>query len=181
MAIPIVTLPYERTFKPNEDGVHHADDRQIDVNVAAAVKAEIRRPKLSKTPFYRPGTWSILLVEGDDLFQLERGLPGSVTEALSDQAAYDEAANMPVAQWISCLRNALAHGGIAYLDGVGASTYGQPVQMYVFVSANYDRCGDQREVTRLNVLRIKQDDFVQFLRNWMSWLQDAGIELEPAA
>ena len=36
---------------------------------------------------------------------------------------------MATSQWCSILRNAIAHGGIAYLNENGRSSYGEPVKM----------------------------------------------------
>jgi hypothetical protein len=40
-------------------------------------------------------------------------LPTALSEGLTNPSSVDAAADMPVSQWSSCLRNALAHAGIA--------------------------------------------------------------------
>lgn len=181
MAMPIITLPCERIFKPNKQGFQYADDRELNDGLAESVKTQMSLSKFSKASFFRHQVWSFVQVEKAGLFNLSRGIPDTVAKELSKEKALDSAANMPVSQWMSCLRNALAHGGIAYLDTNGMPTYGQPVRMYVFVSGRYNRDLNPPELTGLNVLRISHINFVQFLHDWVEWLQQSGIDLEAAA
>lgn len=181
MAIPIITLPYERIFKPNGSGFHYADDRRLNESLAAAVKTEMNRPKFSSSSLFQSNIWSFVQVVQNELFNLGEGFPYPVAQELSRAEAFNFAAKMPVAQWISCLRNALAHGGIAYLDRDGMPSHGQPISMYAFVSRKYNRNGDSPVLVGLNILRISQADFVNFLRKWVNWLQQSGIMLETAA
>jgi hypothetical protein len=83
--------------------------------------------------------------------------------------------------WSSTLRNALAHGGIAYLDGNGRSSFdGSPVKMYAFASWKYrPRNGKQRP--RVNLLRIREEDYRDFLGRWVDWLKEIGYAVESRA
>ncbi|MEP0709354.1 MAG: hypothetical protein ABJL17_15610 [Parvibaculum sp.] len=181
MAIPIITLPYERLYNLDNADFHYADDRQLKDELTASVKTEMGLEKLSHSQFYRPDVWRFVTVDRPPFFNLGKEFPHPVSESLSQEAAVSAAADMPVSLWISCLRNALAHGGIAYLDEKGFPSYGQPIKMYAFVSGKYDRTGERRQLVRLNILRINQTDFIQFLRDWVDWLQKSGIELDAAA
>jgi hypothetical protein len=68
------------------------------------------------------------------------------------------------------LRNALAHGGIAYLDAQGRQTDGQAA-MLAFVGAVMKG----GRITGVNVLRVGERDYRQFLAAWASWLRQAGV------
>ena len=68
------------------------------------------------------------------------------------------------------LRNALAHGGIAYLDARGRQTDGQAA-MLAFVGAVMKG----GRITGANVLRIGEGDYREFLKAWASWLRLAGV------
>jgi len=85
---------------------------------------------------------------------------------------------MPASQWCSVLRNALAHGGIAYLNENGRSTYNEPVKMFAFASGKYI---NKHELAAVNLLRISEADYFDFLRNWVAWLQKTGIQDALAA
>ncbi len=74
----------------------------------------------------------------------------------------------------------MAHGGIAYLDESGRSSYGTPVKMFAFVSGKYGKpkCEHAETACRfgmgnlegLNILRISETDYRQFLEEWVAWL-----------
>ena len=88
---------------------------------------------------------------------------------------------METSQWCSTLRNALAHGGIAYLDERGRSSYDRPVTMYAFISQKYEGPCDQRRLVGANILRISEAHYRDFLRRWVAWLQQLGISEDVAA
>ena len=104
-------------------------------------------------------------------------MPDDIAEELASERAAQRAAVMPAQQWCSILRNALAHGGIAYLDGDGRSSYGSPVKMYAFASGKYDEDSVQKPkpLIAVNFLRISETDYFDFLRRWVDWLQVTGI------
>jgi hypothetical protein len=68
----------------------------------------------------------------------------------------------------------MAHGGIAYLDEDGQTSYGRPIKMYAFVSGRFD---DKDALIAVSVLRISEINFRQFLHRWVSWLQASGFAL----
>lgn len=181
MAVPIVTLPFERIFKPDDNNFHYADDRQLKAGLTRAVRTQINLPKFSKASFFGPGVWSFTQVDQSGLFNLADGLPPDVAQQLSKKETFEAAADMPVSQWLGCLRNALAHGGIAYLDQQGMTSEGQPVKMFAFVSGRYKRESRPPELIGLNILRISQADFHRFLRDWVRWLEQSGIDFKAAA
>ena len=76
----------------------------------------------------------------------------------------------PTVRVLTDLRNALAHGGIAYLDDRGRQT-DSPAAMLAFVGAMMDRS----RITCVNVLRIGEREYREFLTAWASWLRQAGV------
>ena len=65
---------------------------------------------------------------------LAGGIPGELLERLSEDESSRAALNTPAVRVLTDLRNALAHGGIAYLDERGCQTDGQAA-MLAFVGA----------------------------------------------
>ena len=49
--------------------------------------------------------------------------------------------------------------------------------MYVFTSGGYDYKNDQhpKPLNAVNFLRINVEDYFDFLRKWVDWLQKTGI------
>jgi hypothetical protein len=168
MATPMIVLPVERLFKPVLPGALVAgNDRQLDPALAEKVD-DVLGParRFADAPFVTPGRWSY--VRNFPPFKLADWWPGELLDTLSSEAAFAEADQTPAQRILLDLRNALAHGGIAYLDSHGRNTDDQTAQaaMLAFASA---RIGDGK-VTRINVLRTHQDDFCKFVVNWADWL-----------
>jgi hypothetical protein len=174
---PIINLPIERIERNRsrqEQG--YADDRHIDPKLAVAVWQELGAKKLSEAPFFTSGMWSFCQ---SDVFNIAGGLPDNHAEKLATAEAHTSAADMPTSQWCGVLRNALAHGGVAYLNEHGRYAYEAPVSMYLFASGRFrkgDRPEDRPELIGLNLLRIKEGDYRSFLQQWVRWLQVSDIE-----
>jgi hypothetical protein len=169
MSTPMILLPIERILKPaaNRDTV--ADDRTVDESLGKAVTETLSATAASgDTPFGRAGAWSY--VGGQKPFNLSGGIPGELLERLSEDESSRAALNTPVVRVLTDLRNAPAHGGIAYLDERGRRTDGQAA-MVAFVGAVMK----SRRITGVNLLRIGERDYRQFLAAWASWLREAGV------
>ena len=187
MSMPILNLPVERIERQigQGDGEGYVDDRHISRRAVEAFQRTIQRGTLSQAPFYKQGAWRFFRYHGGPM-NIARELPENIASALDMDEAATNAGAMFASQWISVVRNALAHGGIAYLDERGRSSYDQPVKMYVFVSGKFDSgpcphlpnaaCrGEQGPLIALNFLRIAETDYRAFLELWVSWLEEAGI------
>jgi hypothetical protein len=180
MSYPIINLPIERIErqgKKQEQG--YADDRHIDPKLAVAVWQALQSKKLSEAPFFTPGVWSFYQ---SGAFNISGGLPEKYADVLASPEAHTMASEMETSRWCSALRNALAHGGVAYLNEEGRYAYEAPVSIYLFASGRYHR-EDREKLVGLNLLRIKELDYRNFLRSWVKWLQASGVEaiLEEAA
>lgn len=174
MSMPIVNLPVERIERhrcAKKEG--YADDRHIDAALTTAVDTILGAQQLAMAPFYSHGAWSFARYAHDALFNVARSLPDDLAEELSNDLAIVKASKMPTSQWCSILRNAMAHGGIEYLDEEGRTSYGQPVKMYAFISGTYSKKEDKLVV--LNVLRISEANYRVFLRKWVEWLEASGF------
>jgi len=170
MATPMVVLPIERIFKPVRPHAEvPADDRDIDPTLADRV-GDVFNPErpFADAPFTVPGHWSY--AQGVEPFNISAYWPGEVLERLGSQTARDEADRTPAQRILLDLRNALAHGGVAYLDAHGRSTDG-PAAMLAFAAAR-TRNG---RLTGLNILRIHQDHFYEFVMAWAEWLTVSTI------
>jgi hypothetical protein len=178
MSMPIINLPIERIER--RDGgehLHYADDRKINAAAAAAITKTLQKRRLRDAPFFVGGEWRFARCDREPFPNIAHGVPECIAAQLDRDTAAETAANMPALQWCSILRNALAHGGIAFLNAEGRSAYGEAVKMYAFVSGTYDRKIDKRPMplSAVNFLRISEDDYFDFLRRWVDWLQDSGI------
>jgi hypothetical protein len=174
MSMPIINLPVERIERHRSTrNEGYADDRYIDATLTAAVDTILSGQELRKAPFYSHGAWSYASNSDGAAFNVARSLPTDLGQQLCTKAAIAKAAKMPTSQWCSILRNAMAHGGIAYLDEHGQTSYGQPVKMYAFISG--PNVKDQEQPVTLNVLRISEVNYRIFLRRWVEWLESSGL------
>lgn len=193
MSMPILTIPLERVERQIDkaEDQAYADDRHLGTKAAEEFVEVIRKGKLGATPFYKDGTWRFVCVRNRPFPNIANGLPDELAAALSSVEAENAARDMPASQWVSILRNAMAHGGIAYLDENGRSSYGTPVKMFAFVSGKYakPKCEHAEADCRfgmgklegLNILRISETDYRQFLVAWVEWLAATKITKMSAA
>lgn len=168
MATPMLVLPIERIFKP-AGGNHHgvADDRDLDSKLADLVIAQFGVGRtFGAAPFFEPGQWAY--VPETDPFNVARDWPRDALDALGSHEASEGAALAPTAQVLLALRNALAHGGVTYLDRDGRHT-AFATNMLGFASfARFRR-------PELQLLRISVQSFENFLRLWAAWLASSGV------
>lgn len=193
MSMPILTIPLERVERQigKAGGQAYADDQHLLPKAAEAFDTVIRKGKLGQAPFYKAGAWRFLSLREGPFPNIADGLPNILTEKLSGNDAEVAACKMPASQWVSTLRNALAHGGVAYLDKDGCSTFGTPVKMFAFVSGKFgkSKCEHADADCRfgrgglegLNILRISENDYRQFLESWVAWLENTKIAKLVAA
>jgi hypothetical protein len=178
MSMPIINLPIER-IERREGGEdrHYTNDRKINPMAAAAIIETLRQRRLREAPFFVDGAWRFACYEEPPFANIANGVPEHVAAELGTEKAAQHAADMRASQWCSILRNALAHGGIAYLDARGRGSYGRSVKMYAFVSGKYDERSKERPkpLIAVNFLRISEVDYYDFLRRWVAWLRETGI------
>lgn len=178
MSMPIINIPIERIEQAREkyDQIY-LSDRLLDKEMSLAIDKTISKGKLNDAPFYIRYHWRFHRINVPPMVNIADGLPECVANALIDDASAEAAAAMPTSQWRGILRNALAHGGIAYLDENGHSSWGTPVKMYAFASGKYDEESPDRPkpLIAVNFLRISETDYREFLRLWVQWLEQSGI------
>ncbi|RAP39495.1 hypothetical protein BYZ73_20205 [Rhodovulum viride] len=193
MSMPILTIPLERVERQigKAEDQAYADDRHLGPKAADAFVDVIRKGKLGEAAFYKEGAWRFVSVRKGPFPNIASGLPEDLAEALSGDDAVEAARAMEASQWVSILRNAMAHGGIAYLDETGRSSHGTPAKMFAFVSGKYAKPKCQHaeancrfgmgKLEGLNILRISETDYRQFLEAWVAWLGATKIAKMPAA
>ncbi|MEQ9152776.1 MAG: hypothetical protein RLO06_14965 [Parvibaculum sp.] len=182
LATPMIVLPIERIFKPAEAGGAQAgDDRALDPALAEEI-AKVLGPlqKFGDAPFALPSQWSY--VSGFRPFNIADAWPTELLDGLSDTDAFHRASIAPAARILRDLRNALAHGGVAYLDSNGRQT-DHAAAMLAFAGARTDR---NRRLIGLNILRVGEEEFYSFLMAWADWLGQARVrkalnQLDPLA
>jgi hypothetical protein len=178
MSMPIINLPIERIERrTGGEHRHYADDRKMNPAAATAIVETLQQRRLREAPFFVDGVWRFACYEKQPFPNIADGVPEPVAAELGSEKAAQNAADMPASRWCSVLRNALAHGRIAYLNAQGRTSYQEPVKMYAFVSGRYDRSSTEnpKPLTEVNFLRISEDDYYDFLRRWVAWLQKTGI------
>jgi hypothetical protein len=167
LATPMVLLPIERIFKPGAGRKGVGDDREIDRGLAARVADTFgNETTFGKSPFGGDGDWRY--VTGYRLFNIARPWPEDLLEALDDQDATNRALDAPAQKILLHLRNALAHGGITYLNKNGRQTEGEAA-MFAFVGLK------SANTRKLNVLRVSEISFCRFLGAWTAWLNKSGV------
>jgi hypothetical protein len=170
LSMPIISLPIERLEKHRKQA-GYADDRHIQPGVASAVRTVLGNQQFKSAPFYFPNAWHFITWKPN--FNIADPIPADVASALDSREAAITAGTMPTLRWCKILRNAMAHGGIAYLDAAGISTYDRPVEQYAFVSGGFDR---KRRLVRLDILRITESNYRKFLHMWVEWLKSSGLD-----
>lgn len=168
MSSPILNFPIERLERA-QGGEVYADDRGISPNLTQAMLALFGR-SFSKTPFYREAAWSFVSCDVPPRPNLAHGLADEVAEKLTSAESFKAAARMPMSQLCTILRNALAHSGVAYLDGQGRASRNELVSMYAFVSGRYVGKCEDRKLTGVHYLRVSEVSYRSFLRSWVEWL-----------
>lgn len=172
LATPMIVLPVERIFKTARPGATQAgDDRQLDSSLTQELD-NVFGPgrEFGSAPFTVRSRWSY--VPGCKPFNIAKDWTDDLLEALGKPEAFQKADSALTSRVILDLRNALAHGGIVYLDADGKQT-DRPVAMLAFVSATTNR---SRQLVGLNILRVSQDDFFTFLTAWAGWLAEPVIK-----
>ena len=124
MATPMIVLPVERIFKPgNRRAAQAGDDRQLDPALAAELAGVLGNQRcFGDAPFAQASAWSY--VQTHPPFNIAGNWPDELLAELSRQEAYDAARNAPARRILLDLRNALAHGGVTYLDERGRNSFG---------------------------------------------------------
>jgi hypothetical protein len=170
MSTPMLVLPIERLMWPafrSRGGV--ADDTQLDEALCARMGDTLPEKRLfGATPFFERGAWAF--VDAVPFFSVARDWPQEILEMLGGDDALRAAEEAPAATILNCLRNALAHGGITYLDRAGLQRE-EETNMVAF--AAYP-APDRRKELRL--LRISVDAYQRFLAAWTSWITDSGVQ-----
>lgn len=168
MSTPMVVLPMERLYKPIIGRAGVADDTRLDPSVEARVRMTFDGKKFGETPFFTAGDWSY--VEARPYFSVADPWPPEAFDELDRAQAAEAAVNASAKDIMECLRNALSHGGVAYLDARGRQSE-DATNMLGF--ASYP---SSRRTTELRLLRITVDGYQQFLNLWSGWLANSGIE-----
>jgi len=170
MATPMIVLPIERILVPEYNSSQVGNDRNLDPSLAEAVSSVLGGEcTFSKAPFGAAGQWSYVPAYAP-VFNLADGCPHELLQALNTPEALARANDAPAADILHVLRNALAHGGVAYLDKDGMTTE-HAADVLAFISTQRD---DRRRVIGLNVLGVSQSDFYGFLTAWTAWLSPAA-------
>lgn len=169
MATPMIVLPVDRIFQPGQGRVRVADDTFLSPDLAQHVKNALGDEQVFATaPFFETGSWRY--VADHPPFNVAEGLPDELQEHLSTENAIQSAREASTKSIIVDLRNALAHGGVAYLDRYGR-TAEREAAMLAFVAKK------SQKSENLNVLRIHEVAFRSFLMAWADWLCE-GVGLE---
>lgn len=167
MSTPMIVLPMERLFRPLFSKAGVANDTELDIKLADRVRDTLGPGQnFSQAPFFEAESWAYLAAA--PTFPVARAWPEETFAQLAAPESFIAAANAPASDILECLRNALAHGGIVYLDQHGRQT-DAATNMLGFASYTRDRKG-------LQLLRISVDGYQRFLRAWSNWVSERQIE-----
>lgn len=121
MSTPMLVLPMERLFKPVLRKAGVADDSKLDEAAGDRFRATFAdgRP-FHEAEFYEAKAWSY--IAATQKFSVAEVWPSAIFDQLDTPEAFEAAAAAPTADILECLRNALSHGGVAYLDARGRAT-----------------------------------------------------------
>lgn len=169
MATPMLVYPLERLGK-------HYDARRprrvaSDRALNAALTAEVERVfalSFAQAPFGNVKGWSCVL-GWNWPFNLADRWPEEILDRLAAPEAATDVAEAKAARILDTLRNALAHGGVYYLDRHGRNSNNEAA-MLAFVGATTPGV-----IQGFDVVRVSEDDFYVFLLAWSDWLSGSGI------
>ena len=167
MSMPMLNIPLERIYQhlAKPEAPKLSDDRGRDQGVTTAVQAEISAQKeLKDAAFFTGEEWRYV-AHRLPVQNIANGLPTFIAATLNEPEALSRARSLDTETWSRVLRNAMAHGGIAYLDAKGTTNSAEAVQMLCFCSINHPY-----NPTEMRFLRISVDDYNRFLDNWVTWL-----------
>jgi hypothetical protein len=165
LATPMILFPLERIYTPGKYPDNVADDRDIDSQLTAEVDAVLGGCTLADAPWGMKDRWQFVPAYLP-LFDLADGCPPDLLQKLASPDATTKANTASASVVLRVLRNALGHGGVAYLDKEGMTTDKEAV-MLAFVSHEKDK----RQIVGLNALRISERDFRGFLSAWAGWIK----------
>jgi hypothetical protein len=190
MANPIIVLPIERIERHRGKEIGgYVNDRPLDKHLAQEVDRVLGAARFDACPFFAEGQWRFATIAfAHQNFALE--FPWELKEALDEAKALEDAASLQTSQWASCLRNAISHGGVSYLDASGCANHKDETEMLAFVSATYPKypkghpLEGRRDTSQppmeLKVLRITEAGFLDFITRWVEWLKESGMSDELA-
>lgn len=174
VSMPIVILPIERILKYRRNPADvHMNDAVLNTKLADAVDHAIDLQAAVHLADFFSGPWQFASLDKGTGFPnlAADGLPEAIAVQLDTPAAIDDARNLSANRFCKILRNALAHGGILYLDEHGRSSSAAPVRRFAFVSTN-----NPNDPTKLFFLRIGMADYRVFLRKWVDWLKTEAVD-----
>jgi hypothetical protein len=169
MATPMILLPMERIFKPAVKGRHGvADDVDLDASVAERV-AEVLGPgrAFAAAPFFEQRVWHFVPL--CETFPVGSHWPSERLDELASKDSQVSASKAHAGGILTLLRNALAHGGITYLDRNGRHTE-SATHMIGFASFAPTSVG-----RGLQLLRVPVASFETFLIRWADWISTSGV------
>ncbi len=173
VSMPIVVLPIERILKYKKRAEGHMNDAVLNPRLADAIHQAIDlEAKVHEAKFFSVPWQYASLKKGAGFPNLAvDGLPEAIAEQLDLPEAVEGARSLSTDTFCHILRNALAHGGVLYLDQHGRSNSGAPVHRLAFVSTERPY-----KPTKLHFLRIKMVDYRAFLQHWVDWLNREAID-----
>lgn len=174
MATPMLVLPIERIFKPQDPNKHFvADDIELQPELGERV-ASIFDPRreFASTPFFEPGNWTY--VASCDGFEVGRNWPPGHLNELNSKEAAMAAGAASARDVLLSLRNALAHGGVTYLDRDGGHTQFETNMLGFASFAAGGKAG------QLRLIRTTVPGFQRFLHAWAGWLSESGVSADLA-
>lgn len=183
MAMPMIVLPIERiALKPGNKS-SYIDDSEFDLELSKKFRDAYKLGRLADAPFIEKDVWRFAKWEKvEDPLNLAKDFPQELGEHLESVQAVKDGNGMQLSEWAACLRNALAHGGVAYLDETGRHEKGKSAKMFAFFSGIYEKNGSNKDkLLRINVLRITEESFRDFLGLWVGWLLEKNLIVRLAA
>lgn len=172
MATPMIALPIERLFKPTQPGEVVADDTKLHDGLSDEVACVFdEKCAFAKAPFNPGLNWRLL--PKAPIFDMAQWGNEKELAKLDDDAGLKAAQDSSARFMMIHLRNALAHGGIIYLDKDGRQSDSR-ADMLGFVSTKTN--WKTKKIEALRVSRVSETDFLAFLRAWSDWIAKAGLQ-----
>lgn len=177
MSMPIIILPVERILKYGQkptDG--YMNNAALNPKFVAAINRAVNLDRKIHEEVSFADLWQYVSRtkkkrESFPNLAVE-GLSRAIVTQLDLPEAKECVRKLSTHRFLSILRNALAHGGVLYLDKYGRSYSGAPVYYFAFASTTRLNTSS----VELHFLRIKVIDYRTFLKQWVAWLNEKAID-----
>jgi hypothetical protein len=166
VASSAILIPYERM-----QSRHPMHKRARDSDLSRALRSLDKKELFSSAQFWKgssPGDWrfSRILTEPNDT----RGWRDDDKRHPMALDAKNTIEDRKAGEVLRVIRNALAHGNIAYLNANGFEEQGTRVAFIAFLSRYEETEANRKLAETYRLVVTTEENFLHFIRKWTGWV-----------